>query len=116
MLAEIAVYLAIKHLAPTYPLVAPAGAPSTRIVYQQVGGFVVNYQEDTSSDVDHGRIQVTCWSPEQPTSANLCESVSETLILAPNLQARPVGARVSVYENDTKLYGARQDFSVWSPK
>ena len=29
-------------------------------------------------------------------------------------QARAVGAPISTYEPDTKLYGSMQDFSVWS--
>lgn len=113
MLAEQAVYLAIKDLAPTYPDVAPEGSALPRIVFQQAGGPAVNYTEDTPADEDIARIQVACWAETRMQASALSKQVERTLIQAAGMQARPIGARVSVHEPENNLYGARQDFSVW---
>jgi len=114
MLAEQAVYNAIKHLAATYPDVAPEGAPLPRIVYQQVGGEVVNYMENTVPDADAARIQVACWASTRAAASTLSKQVENALRQAAGAQARPIGARVNVHEPDTGLFGSRQDFRVWS--
>lgn len=114
MLAEQAVYEAIKHLAATYPDVAPENAPLPRIVYQQVGGAVINYMENTSPDADIGRVQVTCWAKSRAAASTLSKQVEQAIRTAAGMQARPIGARVNTHEPDTKLFGSSQDFRVWS--
>lgn len=115
MNADQAVYEAIKNLAPTYPDVAPESAPVPRVVYQQVGGPEVVFQESSDPGVDTGRIQVTVWARSRLAAANLSKLIKSTLRQAPIIQVTPVGARIAVYEKDTQLYGSRQDFMVWSP-
>lgn len=115
MIAETIIRSALVHLAPDaiFPLVAPEGAPLPRIVYQQVGGKEVSYMEDTPPDLENARMQIACWAETAIAAAELAQRVRDALIQAPGMQARPLGARASVYEPDTRLYGARQDFSVW---
>jgi hypothetical protein len=43
----------------------------------------------------------------------LMRLVEDTMRTASGIQATVLGAAVSVYEEDTKLYGAMQDFSCW---
>lgn len=115
MIAETLIHAALVHLAPdaVFPLVAPEDAPLPRIVYQQVGGKEVSYMEDTPPDLENARMQIACWADTAIAAAELSQRVRDALIQASSMQARPLGARSGVYESDTRLYGARQDFSVW---
>ena len=99
-----------------YPDVAPSGAGLPRIVYQQVGGQAINYTEGTLPNREHARMQVVCWATTRLAAIGLAQQVEAALRSAASIQAEPIGARVSVYEDDTQLYGARQDFSIWSPR
>lgn len=115
MIAETLICPVLELLAPgaVFPDVAPEGAPLPRIVYQQVGGKEATYEEDTPPTAENARMQIACWAATRIEAATLAQRVRDTLIQAPGLQARPIGARNSVHEPDTGLYGARQDFSVW---
>ena len=42
----------------------------------------------------------------------LARQVEDTMRTASALQATVLGAATAIYEDDTKLYGAMQDFSV----
>lgn len=114
MLAEQAVYNAIKHLAATYPDVAPENAALPRIVYQQVGGEVVNFRERSDPGVDVARIQVTCWAKSRAAASTLSKQAEQAIRAATSMQAEPIGARVNAHEPDTGLFGSSQDFRVWS--
>lgn len=99
-----------------YPDVAPANAALPRIVHQQVGGVAPNYQEGTLPDQENSRVQVATWATTR-TEATAVAKLAETALLAhPVLQVTRLGGRVSVHEEETNLYGARQDFSVWAPR
>ena len=96
--------------------VAPSGALLPRIVMQQVGGEVINYTEGTIPDKENARMQVVCWAATRLAAINLAKQVEAAIVAATTIQATPLGARVSDYEADTQLYGARQDFSVWTAR
>lgn len=115
MIAETLATTVLEPLAPgaVFPDVAPEGAPLPRIVYQQVGGQEVAYLEDTPPDTENARMQIACWAATRVEAATLAQQVRDALTQAAGLQARPIGARNSVFETDTRLYGTRQDFSVW---
>ena len=38
------------------------------------------------------------------------------MVAGASFQAAPIGARSSIYEADTQLFGCRQDFSIWSAR
>jgi hypothetical protein len=97
-----------------YPDVAPAGSALPRIVYQQVGGVEEVYTEGALPDKENGRMQIACWATTRPAAVALAKQVAAALVASTAFQATPIGARVSGYEEDTKLYGTRQDFSIWS--
>lgn len=114
MSAEATIHALLSSLVSSrvYPDIAPAGAALPRIVYQQVGGASPIYIEGTLPDRENARMQIVCWTATRLQAVALAKQVEE-LICASDLQATPLGARVSVYEEDTNTYGARQDFSVW---
>lgn len=94
-----------------YPDVAPEGAVKPYIVYQAAGGQSTNYLDDTDN-LQNARMQVTVWATSRSAARQLMQSVIDVLTPEPIL-ATSIGSPVSVYENDTKLFGSRLDFSIW---
>jgi len=111
--AESVTYSAIKALASgrVYPDVAPATAVKPYIVYQSVGG-VDETTFDGADTLQNSRMQVAVWAATRAEAATIIQQVRAALTAAP-VRGVPIGAPVSVYEDDTKLYGSRQDFSIW---
>ena len=99
-----------------WPDVAPSGVARPFIVYQQVGGQAMTYLEGALPDKENARMQVVCWAATRLAAVNLAKQVEAAIVAATTIQATPLGARVSDYEADTQLYGARQDFSVWTAR
>ncbi|WP_144154456.1 DUF3168 domain-containing protein [Paraburkholderia sp. BCC1885] len=94
-----------------YPDVAPAGAAKPFVVYQSVGG-VDETTFDGLNEWQNNRMQVAVWGEDRLSVALLMQQILGALTAAPVL-GTPVGAPVSVYEDDTKLYGSRADVSIW---
>ncbi len=111
--AESVTFGALKALAGgrVYPDVAPPGVAKPYIVYQGAGG-VDETTFDGPDELQNSRMQVAVWATGRLESAELIAQVRLALA-APPILAKPIGAAVSVYEEDTKLYGKRQDFSIW---
>lgn len=96
------VYPDVPPDAPTYPLV----------IYQQVGGAAEWFLEKALPDHENARIQVYVWSKAR-AEANAIARQVEAAICGSSYAAQPYGAFTALYEEDLKLYGARQDFGIW---
>jgi hypothetical protein len=96
-----------------YPDVAPEGALKPYITYQQVGGEGVNFMENAVPSKKNGRFQFNVWATTRAEAASLSRQVEDSLVTSPVLLATVMGAPVATYEEDTKLYGTRQDFGIW---
>lgn len=94
-----------------FPGIAPAGTSRPYITYQRVGG-----QETTTLDgpstTRNARVQINVWSDTAALAGSVMEQVLATLSGAP-IFGTPLGEVVDVYEEATKLYGTRLDFSIW---
>lgn len=97
-----------------FPDVAPEGSDLPRLVYQQIGGRSVSYVGDEIPSVENARMQLTAWARTRAEAKTLIKAVEVAMLQAPALQADPVGASFSDYEDDTKLYSSSQDFSIWA--
>lgn len=111
--AQIFTALALLVADRVYPDVAPEGTVRPYLTYQQVGGKALNYVEGSIPGKRNARIQINAWADARLAASELSEQAEDALRLVPGLQAEVLGARVSIFEEDTKLRGARQDFSVW---
>lgn len=96
-----------------YPDVAPAGVARPYLVYQKVGGEVIEPLDGSLPSKFNGRYQVAAWGISRATIAALILQVEAAMVA---LGARPIGSSVSDYELDTLLYGSRQDFSIWADR
>jgi hypothetical protein len=111
--AESITYGALKALVNgrVYPVVPPAGVSRPFVVYQSVGG-VDETTFDGADTLQNSRMQVSVWATSRSEAATIIQQVRAALTAEPVLGV-PIGAPVSVYEDDTKLYGSQQDFSIW---
>ena len=111
--AEAIVYGATQALVAgrCYPDVGPDNVVKPYITYQAVGG-----QDETTFDglnqLQNTRMQVNVWTTSRSTAVALMQQVLQALTVAP-IYGTPIGAPVSEYEDDTKLYGSRLDISIW---
>ena len=95
-----------------YPDIAPESTPGPYITYQQVGGRSVNFLDSTSASKKNARVQINVWADTRLAASDVGRSVEDALRTA--LHATALGALVALYEEETKRYGTRQDFSIWS--
>ena len=111
--AEAITYGALKGLAggQVYPDQAPANTAAPYIVYQSVGG-VDETDFDGFSELQNSRMQIAIWAASRAEAVATMQQILHALTAAPVL-GKPIGAPVSVYEDDTKLYGSRLDVSIW---
>ncbi|WP_087754128.1 DUF3168 domain-containing protein [Paraburkholderia caledonica] len=111
--AESITYGALKTLAGgrVYPDVAPASPVKPYIVYQGAGG-VDETTLDGADTLQNCRMQVAVWATTRAEASTLIQQVRAALTAAP-VSGTPIGAPVPVYEDNTKLYGSRQDYSIW---
>jgi hypothetical protein len=109
---EAAIFNALKTLVGNrcYPDVAPEGVARPFIVYQQVGGRSFNFLESAPVGLRNASVQVSCWANSRQAANDLARN-AENAMLA--IKATALGAFVGVYEEDTRLYGAQQDFSIF---
>ncbi|MGO4278212.1 DUF3168 domain-containing protein [Cupriavidus sp. RAF20_2] len=94
-----------------YPDVAPAVSTGPYITYQAVGGQDTNAL-DGPADLQNARMQVNVWAPTRGAAVSTMRAVFAALT-DPTVGGIPIGAPVSTYESDTKLYGSRLDVSIW---
>lgn len=115
MTVESDIFDALKALVANrvYPDVAPVGAALPYITYQQVGGGALNFVEAASPSKKNGRFQVNVWAATRESAAALSRQVEDALRTTTALQTTVLSAPVAGYEEDTLLFGTRQDFSVW---
>lgn len=111
--AEAIVYGALRALVVDrcYPDVGPSGVARPYITYQAVGGQSPNYLSN-NVDLQNARMQINVWADKRSDATSLMQSVIAALT-GPAIKAVTIGAPVSSYEPDTKLYGSREDFSIW---
>lgn len=96
-----------------YPDVAPNNPTAPYIVWQVVGGQVVTFLEAAMPGLRNARVQVAAWATTRQAASNLSRAAEQALVTSATLLAQPIGAMVNDFDEDTSLYGSRQDFSLW---
>jgi hypothetical protein len=118
MTIEAKIYSALSPLVGgrVFPDVAPLTTVRPYIVYNQVGGEVLSYLENTVPTKQNGRFQLNVWADTRATCAAVMLQVETALVTSTTMQARPISAPVGDFDNDMDLFGAMQDFTIWSDR
>lgn len=97
-----------------WPDFRPPNAPLTRpfITWQQVGGRTVSFLEGGHPGLRNARVQINVWADDRETANTLMRAVEVDLLTA-DRKTSAIGALTALYEEQMKLYGARQDFDFW---
>lgn len=113
MTIEASIYTVLAAITPrVFPDVAPIDTPTPFVTYQQVGGKPANFVSGIPS-MRNGHFQINVWSATRAEAASLARQIEDAARLNSTLSAVTLGGVVSTYEPETKLYGTRQDFSIW---
>lgn len=110
MTLEEKIFQALNAVAPTYPIIAPADAPSPRITYLRIAG------KDHETLADGGgaprvRVQVDVWALQFAQSRDLAAAARAALRAA--LTIGEITDNPDEYEPDTKLFRASFDIAAW---
>jgi Protein of unknown function (DUF3168) len=106
---------ALKSICPrVFPDVAPEGTDKPYITYQAIGGQDSRLLDNTHAGMRNTLMQINAWATTRAEALSLIRQVEDALAASPAMLARTVGDSISTYEEDTKLYGSIQRFSIWA--
>lgn len=95
-----------------YPDAASGDTPMPFATFQQVGGASTVFLDGALPDKQNARMQVTVWANGRAQASELIAKVQTALCGAPTF-GLPLGAHVSLRDQETGFKGAMQDFSIW---
>jgi len=115
MSIETALFAALRGLVGdrVYPDVAPENSARPYITYQQAGGDAVNFVESTVPSKKNARMQVNVWADTRLQATTMGDLVEDALRTLTALQPTVLGAAIATYDEETKLRGTLQYFSLW---
>lgn len=115
MSIETALFAALRGLVAdrVFPDVAPENTPRPYITYQQTGGDAVNFVEGTIPSKKNARMQINVWADTRLQATAMGGSVEDALRTLVSLQPTVLGAAIATYDDETKLRGTLQYFSLW---
>ena len=99
-----------------FPDVAPAGTLRPYVTYQQIGGDPAFYVEGQAMGKVNAYVQINVWHDERAQANALMRQIEAALLAATTFQAEPLAALIGSYDDDTRLRGAQQDFSIWADR
>ncbi|WP_211475038.1 DUF3168 domain-containing protein [Collimonas humicola] len=91
--------------------VAPDSRTLPYATLQQVGGASVN-DLDGPDTLENPRIQIDVFAKTRLEANELLKAAGAVLCSGP-LKGVPLGAPISTYNDDLKIYRRSQDFSFW---
>jgi len=109
----------LKTLCPrVFPDVAPAGVARPYVTYSGIGGKPMRFLDNTAGDKRNTIMQVNVWSSTRLETMTLIRAIEDALCASSTLTAVPMDEPFSAYEDDAEppLYGANQDFSIYSTR
>ena len=117
MSLESDLYAALAAICPrVFPDVAPSGTVSPWVTWQQVGGQAPSYLGREVPDIRNATIQVSVWAPSRLEANTIAAQIESALTVSTAFNAKPFDALYSTYEDDTRLYGAAQRYSIWDSR
>jgi hypothetical protein len=100
----------------TYPDVAPANVARPYVTWQQLGGESLRYADNAPMDKRYPLLQINVWSDTRLQSTALIRQIEDALCASAAFTSEPQGEPASIYEEDTKLYGSIQRFTLFAAR
>lgn len=97
-----------------FPDVAEIDTPTPFCVWRQIGGDPVNYLGPESPDRKNALIEIVVCTHNRMETMKLIRKVENALCSAP-LYAEVMDGAKAIYDEETKIRAATQEFSVWDP-
>ena len=96
-----------------FPDTAAALTTTPYVIYQQIGGQVINPMDNSAPGLRNARMLVRTWSNKRSEAVSLADQIEDAMRAAPNFKARPEAAKFNDYDEDLKLYSSEQEYSIW---
>ena len=107
----------LKTVCPrTFPDVAPSGTAAPFIAWQLLGGESLRALDNTAFDKRNSYVQVSVYSLTRTESLTKIRAAEDAMCASAAFICRPMGEPLTTYEDDTRLYGAMQRFSIWAAR
>jgi Protein of unknown function (DUF3168) len=117
MSLESDLYTVLAAVCPrVYPDTAPDNPVLPYLVWQQIGGFVINPVADEVPNKQNAFIQVNAWATTRIEAKALAQQVEAALITSAALRGRPQSAAVATMDEEVSVRGTTQDFSIWAAR
>ena len=95
-----------------FPDVAEIDTPVPFCVYRQIGGTTVNTLDGVPADRKNAIVEIVVVSRTRKETMSLIRAVEDMLVQGP-VYANVVSGVQSMYDDETKLRAATQEFSIW---
>ena len=95
-----------------FPDVAEIDTPVPFCVYRQIGGSPVNTLDGVPADRKNAIVEIVVVSRTRKETMTLIRAVEDMLVQGP-VYANVMSGVQSLYDEETGLRAATQDFSVW---
>jgi hypothetical protein len=92
--------------------VAPAKQTAPFVTWQEVGGRTLRYVDNTAADKRNTLVQINAWASSSSAAATLIRAIEDALAATTSFVAEVQGEALATYEEDTKLFGAIQRYSI----
>ena len=96
-----------------FPLTAAALTQVPYVIYQQIGGQVINPMDNSAPGLRNARMLIRSWSKQRAEASTLSDNIEDAMRTATAFKARPDAAKFADYDEDLKLYSYEQEFNVW---
>jgi len=118
MTVEEQIYSLLKDLVSgrVFPDVADVATPRPYITFQQIGGDVPTYVEQALTNKENSIFQINVWADSRLAAKFIAKQIESTLIASSALQVTIESAPRSDYDEDMNIFGASQDFNIWSDR
>ena len=114
MTMEASLYALLAAKCPrVFPDTAPALTASPYVIYQQIGGQVLNPLDNASPGVRNARMLIRVWSTLRTEAVSLTDQIEDAMRASPAFEAVPEAAKFNDYDEDLKLYSSEQEYSFW---
>ena len=99
-----------------YPDTAPDSPTTPYVVYQALGGGVINPLANVVAGKVNAFMQITVWSPRRDESLAVLRAIETALVQTSAFSARPQSAPRWSMDELVEVRGAAQDFSIWADR